>query len=69
MTETLYIDGTPADSQPTTLLPKDLGVTTTNRLGRSVYTTDAYYNGSIDDFRIYNRVLSEGEIHYLAGDR
>jgi hypothetical protein len=30
---------------------------------------DAYFNGAIDDFRIYSRPLSEGEVLYLAGDR
>jgi hypothetical protein len=69
MTLTLYIDGTPVDSGPTTLLPKNLGVTTSNWLGRSIYTADPYFNGAIDGFRIYGRALSEGEIRYLAGDR
>ena len=57
----------------TTLLPKDLGTTTQNWLGRSQWTTatggDSYYKGMMDDFRIYNRALSEGEVRYLAGDR
>ena len=56
-------------SGPTTLLPKDLGKTNQNWLGRSQWTADAYFTGSLDDFRIYNRVLSEGEVRYLAGDR
>jgi hypothetical protein len=29
----------------------------------------AYFLGSIDDFRIYNRALSAAEVRYLAGDR
>ncbi len=29
----------------------------------------AYLLGSLDDFRIYNRVLSQAELRYLAGDR
>jgi hypothetical protein len=57
------------DSGPTTVLPKDLGVTTNNWLGRSIYTADPYFNGAIDDFRIYDRALSEAEVRYLAGDR
>jgi hypothetical protein len=69
MTLRLYQDGTPVTSGATTVLPKNLGVTTRNWLGRSQYTGDPYFNGSLDDFRIYNRVLTEGELHYLAGDR
>jgi hypothetical protein len=64
----LYIDGVAAARGPTTLLPKDLGVTTQNWLGRSQWG-DPYYAGSLDDLRIYSRALSEGEILYLAGGR
>jgi hypothetical protein len=65
---TLYRDGTPGGTGTTTLLPKDMGVTTLNYLGKSQYA-DPLYNGLIDDFRIFNRVLSDGEVRYLAGDR
>lgn len=65
----LYQDGWPAGSGTTNVLPKDLGVTTQNWLGRSQWTADAYLRGSLDDFRIYNRALSESEVRYLAGDR
>jgi hypothetical protein len=69
MTLRLYQDGIPVASGTTTVLPKDLGVTTNNWLGRSQYSTDPYFTGSIDDLRIFNRALSEGEVRYLAGDR
>jgi hypothetical protein len=65
----LYQDGSLVASGATLVLPKDLGATTQNWLGRSQYTADGYYQGLIDEFRIYNRVLSEGEVRYLAGDR
>ncbi|OHB62090.1 MAG: hypothetical protein A2Y76_00720 [Planctomycetes bacterium RBG_13_60_9] len=65
----LYMDGVEVGSNTTSLLPKDLGATTQNWLGRSQWSGDGYFIGSIDDFRIYSRVLSEGEIRYLAGDR
>ncbi len=65
----LYLDGQLVASGPTTLLPKDIGSTTQNWLGRSQYVADAYFLGSIDDFRIYNRILSQAEVRYLAGDR
>jgi hypothetical protein len=69
MTMNLYLDGELVGSAATTLLPKDLGNTTQSWIGRSQYEADAYFTGSIDDFRIYNRVLSEAEVRYLAGDR
>jgi len=69
MTLRLYEDGTLVREGPTTLLPKDLATTNQNWLGRSQYTGDPYLTGELDDFRIYNRALSEAEIRYLAGDR
>jgi hypothetical protein len=66
---TIYLDGSPMGSRPTALVPKDLGTTTQNWLGRSQWSGDNYYKGMMDDFTIYNRALSEGEIRYLAGDK
>jgi hypothetical protein len=66
---TLYLDGVQVGSAATTILPKDMGNTTQNWLGKSQYAADAYFTGSLDEFRIYNRVLSAAEIRYLAGDR
>jgi hypothetical protein len=65
----LYLDGEKVGEAATTLLPKDLGNTTQNWLGRSQYVADAYFFGLLDEFRIYNRALSPAEIRYLAGDR
>ncbi|HUU18843.1 MAG TPA: LamG domain-containing protein [Sedimentisphaerales bacterium] len=67
MTMKLYQDGKLVAEGPTLLLPSDLGETTENYLGRSQYAADAYYFGSLDEFRIYNRALSEDEVLYLAG--
>ncbi|HUU18846.1 MAG TPA: LamG domain-containing protein [Sedimentisphaerales bacterium] len=67
MTMKLYQDGKLVAEGPTPLLPSDLGETTENYLGRSQFAADAYYFGSLDEFRIYNRALSEGEVLYLAG--
>jgi hypothetical protein len=65
----MYMDGLLVASDTTTVLPKDLGKTTQNWIGRSEFSTDAFYRGLIDELRIYNRALTEGEVHYLAGDR
>ena len=47
-----------------TTLPRDLGVTTQNYLGKSQWS-DPYFNGMIDDFRIYDRAFTAGEVKYL----
>jgi hypothetical protein len=65
----LYLDGAEVGRTPTTDLPSDVGETTQNWLGRSQFVADPFYNGAIDDFRIYGRALTQEEILYLAGDR
>ena len=62
MTMTMYLDGMPVVSGATTLLPKDMGVTTQNWIAKSQYSADAYYKGDVDELRIYNRVLTQDEI-------
>jgi len=69
MTMQLYLDGEVVADGATSLLPKDLGQTTLNYLGKSQYEADALFTGAIGDFCIYNRALSEAEVRYLAGDR
>ena len=70
---TLYVDGWSAGTAETPGMPADLDETTRNWLGQSQWSgddgSDDLYNGLMDEFRIYNRALSEGEVRYLAGDR
>ena len=41
-------------------------VTWTRRwLGRSGFASDPYYTGNIDDFRIYNKVITESEVNTI----
>jgi hypothetical protein len=62
----LYLDGQlVAQNTSARYTPSSLGVTTRNWLGRSQYSADAYFNGSLDDFRIYNRVLTAGQVEDL----
>ena len=62
----LYIDGAAvATNSGMTLKPANLGSTTQNYLGKSQYP-DPYLAGSVDDFRIYARALSAGEVATLA---
>ena len=69
MSMQLYLDGEIVASGSTQVTPANLGQTTNNWLGRSQYPTDPYFNGSLDDFRIYNTALSEGQVRFVAGDR
>jgi hypothetical protein len=65
----LYVDGQQVGvNTAATFAPSNLGTTTTNCLGRNVYSggsTPSNYAGWLDDFRIYNRVLSQAEIRAL----
>jgi hypothetical protein len=55
----LYIDGVQVGQNTgLSLSPASLGNTANNWIGRSQYSGDAYLDGQIDDFRIYNRSLS-----------
>jgi len=63
----LYIDGELVDENTSLrYTPSDLGSTTRNRLGRSQYSADPYFDGTLDDVRIYDRALSDEEITQLA---
>jgi len=66
-TGTLYVDGTAvATNNAMTLHATDLGTTTGNYLGRSAFSSDPYFNGVLDDFRIYRRALGAAEIAALV---
>lgn len=65
---TLYIDGVAAaNNTAMSLHLSDLGETTGNYLGRSAFAADDYFNGALDDFRVYRRALSASEIAALYG--
>jgi DUF1680 family protein len=59
----LYVDGVQVGQNTNmTLRPSSLGNTSRNWLGRSQYTSDAYLDGQLDQFYIYNRALSAAEV-------
>ncbi|WP_310345559.1 LamG-like jellyroll fold domain-containing protein [Pelomonas aquatica] len=65
---TLYVDGAAASSITTMdLAPYQLGNTTHNWLGRAQYGADPYFNGRLQDFRIYGGALDAGAVQALAG--
>lgn len=57
----VYSNGNLIRSGTTSQLPKDI-TRVNNYLGRSNWSGDYYYQGKIDDFRIYNRALTPTEI-------
>jgi len=46
--------------------PDGLGKTNQNWIGRSVYPTDPYLTGLVDDFRVYTGALTSEQIASLA---
>jgi hypothetical protein len=58
----IYLDGVVVASGSTAVVPSELGQTSSNWLGRSQYVADAYLNGILDDFRIYNYAMSQADI-------
>ena len=62
----LYLDGQVVAKTTAQHKPSDLGNTTQNWLGRSQHAADAYFIGSLDDFRIYDRMLGDTEVMALA---
>jgi hypothetical protein len=64
-TGTLWLDGVSvATNTNMTLSPSSLGATTNNWIGRSQYA-DPTLQATVDDFQVFDRPLSQGEIQSL----
>jgi len=64
---TLYVDGTAAGSSDAiALAPFQLGSTTQNWLGRSQYAADPFFNGRMQDLRLYSGALTAAQVAALA---
>ena len=61
----VYINGSKTATQTSAEFPS-LTTSFTNYIGRSSNVTDSYYNGYIDDFRVYNSSLSSTAVSYLV---
>lgn len=61
----IYVNGVlKGSSQSININPTDLGATNQNYIGRSQWP-DPYLDGSIDDFRMYDRALTKKEINEI----
>jgi fibronectin type 3 domain-containing protein len=59
----MYVNGVEvARNDNVTIKPKDLGNTTLNYIGRSMFSADPYMDTKIDDFYVFNRSLGPAEI-------
>ena len=68
-TAIMYADGVEVGrNDAMTLSPSSLGVTDKNYIAKSQYSSDPYYSGGIDDFRIYSRAITAAEISAMAGE-
>jgi len=64
---TLYVDGAAAGSNDTMpFAPFQLGSTTQNWLGRSQYPADPFFDGRMQDLRLYSGALSADQVAALA---
>jgi hypothetical protein len=61
----LYVNGALVSTAAITISPTNFSPAL-NYLGKSQYAADPYFNGVIDDFRVYNRVLTSNEVSSLA---
>ncbi|MTV37980.1 LamG-like jellyroll fold domain-containing protein [Duganella radicis] len=65
-TGTLYVNGgVVSTNNAMTAAPFRLGGTSQNWIGRSQYPADPYFNGKVDDFRIYHGALNAEQVAAL----
>ena len=65
---TIYINGVASGTNASmTLNPASLGSTDQNYIGRSQWTADPAFGGSIDEFRLYNRALTADDVLSMTG--
>lgn len=64
---TLYVNGQAVgQSQSMPMVPMQILPTTQNYIGRSQWRNDPYFDGKIDDFRIYRGAMTTGQAYTLA---
>lgn len=65
----LYVDGVKtAENSNTEVAVSDLGSNLVSYFGKSLYDGDGYFNGSFDNFEVYDTVLKDTEIAAMAAE-
>ena len=64
-TGVMYVDGEVAATN--NAMTAKMCESHNNSFGKSQFTNDPYFNGALDDFRVYRRALTQEEIRALAG--
>ncbi|PPH41195.1 cellulosome enzyme [Rathayibacter sp. AY1E4] len=71
-TVTLYLNGLQVATAPASVdLAKQLysaSASKSGNIGRALWNVHPYFDGAIDDFRVYNRALTAAQVRGLAGD-
>ncbi len=61
-TAAMYLDGELLMEGDIGMTASDLGETTANYIGKSLYDSDGYFKGYVKEFTIYNRAMSAEEV-------
>jgi hypothetical protein len=64
----IYINGALKTTATSKSYPNTAVTRTLSYIGRSNWAVDQYYNGMIDDFRIYNNVLTDQQVTAIYSD-
>jgi hypothetical protein len=64
-TGVMYVDGEVAATN--NAMTAKMCESHNNTFGKSQFSNDPYFNGALDDFRVYRRALTQEEIRALAG--
>ncbi|WP_219813180.1 LamG-like jellyroll fold domain-containing protein [Rathayibacter sp. AY2B7] len=71
-TVTLYLNGLQVATAPASVdLAKQLysaSASKSGNIGRALWNVHPYFDGAIDDFRVYDRALTAAQVRGLAGD-
>ena len=65
----IYINNINIHSSTKTIIPYVASGSRTYYIGKSLFTGDGYFDMNVDDFRIYNKVLSASEVSELYNGR
>lgn len=64
-TATVYLDGKPMETAQLTTLLTELGDNLDYFIGKSFYSVDDYFKGSVDNVKIFKEALNQNEINAL----